>query len=159
MQSHTFWVLDDKSLLFWYRSYFHSEDVWLCRWVHSTGSPTFAVWEKDSPQTPHSIVPDPLLTANIPGVMTGFLKGRKPTSAPELNVSICQRSDEIRAYTAPSFCWCCWRVQQWQKRWLTTWIYNKLSPPLAAAPSKQISSCFSLGIDLFPVRLGYPSWV
>lgn len=53
---------------------------------------------------PHSIVPDPLLTANIPGVMTGFLKGRKPTNAPELNVSICQRSDEIRAYTAPSFC-------------------------------------------------------
>ena len=102
-----FWMIK-ACLLLWHCSSLHSEDVWLCRWVHSTGSPTFAVWEKDSPQTPHFIVPDPLLTGNIPGAMTVFfffffLSARKPTNAPELNVGICQHSDEIRAYTALFF--------------------------------------------------------
>lgn len=66
-----FWMIK-ACLLLRHCSSLHSEDVWLCRWVHSTGSPTFAVWEKDSPQTPHFIVPDPLLTGNIPGAMTVF---------------------------------------------------------------------------------------
>lgn len=51
-------------------SHFDNESVsQLVKTIHSTGSPTFAVSKRDRPRMLHFIVPNPLFTCVIPGMM------------------------------------------------------------------------------------------